>query len=497
MWVRQCDLDAGSDFLPPIPSRIASNEEFVPPPQSAEQKEYEDRLARISERAAARQGRSRRDFLRSGSGMAAALLALNQVFGECYAVEAEEVDDPQAFEERWPKDQFVFDIQTHHVDVSRKWYDDSPNGRAIKGFFRMVRPEAKSDEHVMELLNRAHYVKEVFGDSDTIMAVISGVPSREWDKNPLPPDQMVATRKFVNDLAGSRRVLSHGLLRPNLGKPELDEMERQIKELKIDAWKMYTGAELGEKAWRMDDEKVAYPFWEKTQALGVKNLCVHKGLPLGAFNEEACRPLDLEKAAKDWPDLNFIVYHSGFRGYGWLAKGTGIRVVDPRTDDPQEIPWISDVLRILKRNPGIKNIYFELGGTFNILSMAAPRVAMHMLAQMVQVAGADHILWGTDSIWNGSPQSQIERMRRLKVADDLIEKFKYPQLTPEIKDQILGLNAAKLFGIDPKAARNAIKTDKLSQLREGRRYDPATRSNTQYGWVWVEDGGDPTTPVGA
>ena len=59
MWVRQCDLDAESDFLPPIPSRIASNEEFVPPPQSDEQKEYEARLAQISEQAARRQGRSR------------------------------------------------------------------------------------------------------------------------------------------------------------------------------------------------------------------------------------------------------------------------------------------------------------------------------------------------------------------------------------------------------------------------------------------------------
>jgi hypothetical protein len=202
MWVRNCDLDGESDSLPPIPSRIASNEEFVPPPQSAEQKEYEDRLARISDQVARRQGRSRREFLRSGSGMAAALLALNQVFGDCYQVEADEVDDPQAFEERWPKDQFVFDVQTHHVDVSKKWYDESANGRAIKGFFRMLRPEAKDDDQVMELLNRAHYVKEVFGDSDTIMAVISGVPSRDWDKNPLPPDQMVATRKFVNDSAG-------------------------------------------------------------------------------------------------------------------------------------------------------------------------------------------------------------------------------------------------------------------------------------------------------
>ena len=258
-------------------------------------------------------------------------------------------------------------------------------------------------------------------------------------------------------------MLSHGLLRPNLGKPELEEMERQVKELKIEAWKMYTGAEIGEKAWRMDDEKVAYPFWEKTKALGIKNLCVHKGLPLGAFNEEACRPLDLEKAAKDWPDLNFIVYHSGFRGYGWLANGTGIKVVDPKTTDPQEIPWISDILRILKRNPQIKNIYFELGSTFgHPVFGSAPKLCMHMLGQMVQVAGPDHIFWGTDSIWNGSPQSQIERMRRLKIADDLIEKHGYPQLTPEIKDQIFGLNAARILGVDHEAARKAIKADKLS-----------------------------------
>src|SRR2546428_13362421 len=146
--------------------------------------------------------------------MAAALLALNQTFGECYAVEAAEVDDPEAFEEKWPKDQFIFDIQTHHVDVSKKWYDDTEDGKRVAAFFRMLR-RGKTIEDTLDQLNRVHYVKELFGDSDTVMAVISGVPSREWDKNPLPPDQMVATRKFVNDLAGSRRVLSLGLLTPN------------------------------------------------------------------------------------------------------------------------------------------------------------------------------------------------------------------------------------------------------------------------------------------
>jgi predicted TIM-barrel fold metal-dependent hydrolase len=495
MWVRQCDLDAAVDAPSPIPTRIASNEEFIPPQQSPQQKAFEERLGEVSERNAKRQGLSRRAFLRTGSGIAAALLALNDVFGKCYEVSAAEAEDQKAFEEKWPKDQFIFDVQTHHVDVAKKWYDDTPEGRKTVKFFQMLRPFAGSLEKSLEQLNRAHYVKEVFGDSDTVMAVISGVPTRDWDKNPLPPDQMVATRKYVNDLAGSQRVLSHGLLRPNLGKKELDEMERQIKELKIDAWKMYTGAELGEKSWFMDDEKVAYPCWEKTKKLGVKNLCVHKGLPLGAFNEKACTPLDLEKAAKDWPDLNFIVYHSGFRGFGPLAVGTGEKVVDMEGNDPQEIPWISDIFRILKKNPGIKNIYFELGSTFQMTSSRDPVMCLHMLGQMLQTAGPDRILWGTDSIWGGSPQSQIVRMRKLKMTDELLTKYRYPELTDDVKDRILGLNAAKLFGIDPKAKRQAIKADKLSQLRDEYRKDPLP-SNTQFGWVWVDDGHEPTVPVG-
>ena len=129
-------------------------------------------------------------------------------------MDAAEVEDQKAFEEKWPKDQFIFDIQTHHVDVGPQVVrrHAARQGHARRSF-SMLRPRLKVEES-LDALNRAHYVKEVFGDSDTVMAVISGVPSREWDKNPLPPDQMVATRKYVNDIAGSQRVLSHGLLRP-------------------------------------------------------------------------------------------------------------------------------------------------------------------------------------------------------------------------------------------------------------------------------------------
>src|SRR5947209_1011023 len=103
MWVRKCDLDAQAEAPSPIPTQIVSNEEFVPLPQTPEQKEFEARLTELSEQHARAQGVSRRDFLRSGAGMAAALVALNQVFGDCYEVSAEEVKDPRAFEEKRPK----------------------------------------------------------------------------------------------------------------------------------------------------------------------------------------------------------------------------------------------------------------------------------------------------------------------------------------------------------------------------------------------------------
>src|SRR5437867_10349191 len=111
MWIRRCEVDAQLEAPLPVPTQIASNEEFIPPPQSEQQKEVEFRTLEIAERQAKRHGMSRRDFLRTGSGMAAGIMALNLVFGDAYDVKAEEIADLEAPQERWPKDQFIFDVQ--------------------------------------------------------------------------------------------------------------------------------------------------------------------------------------------------------------------------------------------------------------------------------------------------------------------------------------------------------------------------------------------------
>ena len=337
MWIRQCDLDAEADDLPPIPSRIASNEEFVPPPQSAEQKEYEARLAEISD--GPRSGRAAPDATSSAAAAAWPPPCWPSTRSSATATKSRPTRSMTRRRSRrsGPRTSSSSTSRpTTSMSAASGTTTRAPAG-ASSAFFQMLRPEAKSLEQALELLNRAHYVKEVFGDSDTVMAIISGVPSRDWDKNPLPPDQMVATRTFVNDLAGSRRVLSHGLLRPNLGSrtrgdgtPGQGPEDRRLEDVHRRRDRR-EGVAHGRREGRLS-------VLGEDQALGIKNLCVHKGLPLGAFNEEACRPLDLEKAAKDWPDLNFIVYHSGYRGVGWLAHGTGIRSWTPRPTTRRRSP---------------------------------------------------------------------------------------------------------------------------------------------------------------
>ena len=59
--------------------------------------------------------------------------------------------------------------------------------------------------------------------------------------------------------------------------------------------------------------------------------------------------------------------------------------------------------------------------------------------------GTSNVLWGTDSIWYGSPQPQIEAFRVFEITPEYQDRFGYPALTPEVKRQILGRNAARLY----------------------------------------------------
>jgi predicted TIM-barrel fold metal-dependent hydrolase len=125
----------------------------------------------------------------------------------------------------------------------------------------------------------------------------------------------------------------------------------------------------------------------------------------------------------------------------------------------------------------------ELGSTFAQLVTSHPSICAHLLGQIIGAFGVDHLLWGTDSICYGTPQWQIEAFRRFQIPDQLIETYKYQPLTRQVKEQIFGLNAARIFGVDVAATRHKVPKDYLGQIRMGYLEEGPEPSHKMYGWT--------------
>src|SRR5260370_20978597 len=104
-------------FRSPVPTQIVSNGEFNPLPQTAQQRRFEERVKEIADTIAPRLGLDRRQFLRTGCGMAAAFLAMNDVFGRLFVIDRAEAAEPAAAAERTNSlaGQFIFDHPVHFV----------------------------------------------------------------------------------------------------------------------------------------------------------------------------------------------------------------------------------------------------------------------------------------------------------------------------------------------------------------------------------------------
>jgi predicted TIM-barrel fold metal-dependent hydrolase len=134
---------------------------------------------------------------------------------------------------------------------------------------------------------------------------------------------------------------------------------------------------------------------------------------------------------------------------------------------------------------GVHNVYADVGAVFANCCISYPRLAAAMMGMLVKGLGADHVVWGTDSVWFGSPQWQIEALRRLEIPDDMQKKYGYPVLGPpdgETKRAIFGLNSARLFGLDVSSTA-AWRADSVAGRRVTYLDSGQDRSNLAYGWV--------------
>jgi predicted TIM-barrel fold metal-dependent hydrolase len=136
-----------------------------------------------------------------------------------------------------------------------------------------------------------------------------------------------------------------------------------------------------------------------------------------------------------------------------------------------------------QKESAVPNIYMEIGSSFGQLVSTYPEICAHWLGQILQAFGEDHVIWGTDSIWYGSPQWQIEAFRRFDIPDRLIEKHGYPKLTRQVKEKIFGLNGAKVYGVDVSAKRNQFPEDYIGQIKMAYLEQGAEPSHRYYGWT--------------
>ena len=161
----------------PIPTQIVSSDEFYPDPQNEKQKEVESRLLAMADELGGKQGLDRRRFFQTAAGMAASFVAMNEVYGPIFDVSKAEAATPAMAQERAAslKDQFIMDMHTHFLrDDTRNM--NFVNMRTAVGKAGWNKSLADK-EQTIEDLKYANYLKEMFLDSDTKIALISSAPS--------------------------------------------------------------------------------------------------------------------------------------------------------------------------------------------------------------------------------------------------------------------------------------------------------------------------------
>ncbi len=443
----------------PIKLDTTSNGEFMPVPLSRANRHANHLAQTAADENAKRLGVGRRDFLLSTCGAASTLLAFNAAnaaagrsggFFDLPYIAALEPAAAAPLE----SGEFIFDVQGHYVDPTEAWLKVAPAGSfSFAAKAGCALNDKKDPRSHLACLTSEEFVKDVFLDSDTDMMVLSFVPARR-DASPLEIESADAVRQIVDRMEGNHRLLIHGRVNPN--QPgDVEDMEMLRDRWKVSAWKTYTQWGPDGAGYFLSDD-VGIRFIEESRRLGVRIICVHKGLPFGQKSYEHSQCSDIGPVAKRFPDVSFLIYHSGFvagveeKAYGGNAGGDGIDTLI-RSLQAQGI------------GPG-SNVYAELGSTWRFL-MRDPTQAAHGIGKLLKYCGPDNVLWGTDSIWYGSPQDQIQAFRTFQIAPELRERHGYPEITPALRAKIFGLNATRPYGISAEEVKLRARRDTIANER--------------------------------
>ena len=451
----------------PIKLDATTNGEFAPIPLAPVHRHARMLALDRAREHARRLDISRRAFLVSACGAASTLLAMNAAYaasgprGGYYDIAADAALDLQLARSTLDRSDFIFDVQGHFVNPTGAWLKTLPPGaRPLR--FTENRACAATDApglKYLECIGPDQFVKDIFLDSDTDLIVLSFVPSTRAGQ-PLTMEEAAATARIVERMEGTHRMYIHGRVNPNQ-EGDLDAMDMLAEKYRIAAWKTYTQWGPNGKGFYLDDEP-GLRLIEKARKLGIRTIAVHKGLPFGPESYEHSTCADVGRVARSHPDIRFLIYHSGF--VPGQAEGPY---------DPRRVDGIDGLITSLRENdvkPG-SNVYAELGSTWRFL-MRDPDSAAHALGKLLKHVGEDNVLWGTDSIWYGSPQDQIQAFRTFQIAPDFVDRFGYPTITPAIRAKVFGRNALRIYPVPKDVLQKHLPKDRVALEREQYRETP-------------------------
>ena len=451
-------------MLPVVPGPV-SNGEFLPSLPSAYDRAMHRAILAQSDHIARRSRMDRRRFLETTGAMAVTLAVFN--LAACSSSQSARgtarpgghfrvppsTDLPACDHALGSQGEFVFDVHTHHVIPTGPWRQQAPD--TVELVLGMLPPECLAADR-LECVNRATYLHDIFLASDTTVALLSDVPNSGPADAPVPFPEAVNTQTAVTQLApgGAPRLLVHNVIAPNFGDlhARLDDMAMNAATGHVAGFKVYTAWGPNGQGFSLADPTVGLPVIQRAHDLGVKVFTAHKGLPLIRFDAAHNGPDDLVAVSRQFPDMQFVVFHGAW---------------DPNHRegpyDPGAARGIDTLVQALDRHqvPADSNVWVDLGTVWRQL-ITDPDQAAHAVGKLLQRVGTGRVLWGTDAIWYGSPQAQLMAFRAFEITAEYQARYGYPALTDDVKRNVLGLNAARLFGLDPAALRCAFATDPVT-----------------------------------
>jgi predicted TIM-barrel fold metal-dependent hydrolase len=464
---------------PPLPAFLEqrSSDEYAPPSLRPRDARARDRFAERAERPARRSGVAPGPFAASRRGTAAGLLALNAEAGRVfYRVPPEAAEDDGAAAAALGGGEVVIDVQTHFVadrPECRPWHAN------IRALYEAVRPGWWRGMDGLAAYDLEQYLRCVFVESETALAVLTSAPGTGASRM-LHDRELAGTRELVDRFGGTGRLLNHAVVHPDVDG-EIEQLAEKAAGFRPVGWKVYTLGQMGpngpaptqarrsrarsepqasegtSQGWWLDDEATGLPFLERVRTSGVRRVCVHKGIsalvPTGS-------PRDVGPAAAAFPEIDFLVYHSG---YEIPAPGVPPERAFSEATAGDGTSRLVASLRAARIAPGA-NVWAELGSTWFCL-IRRPEEAAHVLGKLLLAVGEDRVLWGTDAIWYGPSQPALDAFRAFEIPEEMQERFGYPALTPRIKAKILGENAARAYGLDLASVRARAASDDLAWVR--------------------------------